>query len=345
MRFTKLRIMSVFVLVIGFVASIGLVGPASAAEVGDLRVSIVSDRQPDDAGRGDLITHVPFDDTPAASGFVQVFVEKVIAVDIETGEATWAPVASGEAEATFRLASVDDALPPGGQPREPGGTLTAGIETTVEGGIATFDSSLEIAETNALTTDYYIVPQARYVTEFPEGWAVDGAASSGFDIWDDGCHGTGCFVRLRANNENYTAQGEFGLAASQLTGNLGSCPTQRVIFSNTTFFHFTSGSENDVVFLETHITRADMKAATNNGQRHVGWCIGLESSAPWMKNGAQFTTQTVLGKTFYVAMAPKCPNKRTATEFAPCIVSQMGDNDGGSFIRGYVLGGDPPRRT
>ena len=44
-------------------------------------------------------------------------------------------------------------------------------------------------------------------------------------------------------------------------------------------------------------------------------------------------------------LAPKCPNKRTATEFAPCIVSQMGDDNGGSFIRGYVLGGDPPRRT
>ena len=44
-------------------------------------------------------------------------------------------------------------------------------------------------------------------------------------------------------------------------------------------------------------------------------------------------------------MAPKCPNKKTAPQFAPCIVSQSGDNDGGSFIRGYVLGGDPPRRT
>jgi hypothetical protein len=88
-----------------------------------------------------------------------------------------------------------------------------------------------------------------------------------------------------------------------------------------------------------------MKAATNNGQKHVGWCIGLKSSTPWVHNGANFTTQTFGGQTLYVAMAPKCPNKRDAASFAPCLVSQMGDNDGGSFLRGYVLGGDPPRRT
>ena len=152
-------------------------------------------------------------------------------------------------------------------------------------------------------------------------------------------------MNLRSNLETYTAQGDFGLAASQLSANLVNCPTQRVIFSGKTFFHVTTGDESEVVFLVTHITKADMKASTNNGQRHVGWCIGLESHAPWDHNGAAYTPQVIGGTTFYVAMAPKCPNKKTATQFAPCIVSQSGDDNGGSFIRGYVLGGDPPRRT
>ena len=221
--------------------------------------------------------------------------------------------------------------------------------STDEDGIATFDTSLSIAQTNDfMATDYKIVPQARYASESRSSKKTGRSkviASAGFDIWEDGCSGTGCNVNLRSNLETYTAQGNFGLAASQLSADLVTCPTQRVIFSGTTFFHVTTGNESEVVFLVTHITRADMKAAANNGQKHVGWCIGLESSDPWEHNGAAYTPQVIGGKTFYVAMAPKCPNKKTATQFAPCIVSQSGDDNGGSFIRGYVLGGDPPRRT
>ncbi|HET6792667.1 MAG TPA: hypothetical protein VFI35_13965 [Actinomycetota bacterium] len=326
------------VLLVGTLVVSGLVAPASLAqEEGDLVVSIVEGQQPTDAGRNDLITASPFDSTSPADGFVQVEVSKYISVEEEL---VLVPAEEGEVEVKFRLAE-------GAGLAE--GTLSVSPELTDEGGIATFDTSLSIAETNDfMATDYKIVPQARYASEITlleEGWPFEGDPSDGFDIWEDGCSGTGCNVNLRSNLETYTAQGNFGLAASQLSGELVTCPTQRVIFSNKTFFHVTTGDESEVVRLETHITRADMKAAANNGQRHIGWCIGLESPDPWEHNGAAYTPQTIGGKTFYVALAPKCPNKKTAPQFAPCIVSQSGDNDGGSFIRGFVLGGDPPRRT
>lgn len=334
----KLRVSSLLVLLVGTLVVSGLVAPASLAqEEGDLVVSIVEGQQPTDAGRNDLITASPFDSTSPADGFVQVEVSKYISVEEEL---VLVPAEEGEVEVKFRLAE-------GAGLAE--GTLSVSPELTDEGGIATFDTSLSIAETNDfMATDYKIVPQARYASEITlleEGWPFEGDPSDGFDIWEDGCSGTGCNVNLRSNLETYTAQGNFGLAASQLSGELVTCPTQRVIFSNKTFFHVTTGDESEVVRLETHITRADMKAAANNGQRHIGWCIGLESPDPWEHNGAAYTPQTIGGKTFYVALAPKCPNKKTAPQFAPCIVSQSGDNDGGSFIRGFVLGGDPPRRT
>jgi hypothetical protein len=334
----KLRITALFVLLLGTLVASGLGAPASVAqEDGDLVVSIVEGQQPADAGRNDLITASPFDSTSPADGFVQVQVSKYVVIE-ETPELV--PAEEGEVEVKFRLETGEGLA---------SGTLSVTPELTDESGIATFDTSLSIAETNDfMATDYKIVPQARYsseITLLEDGWPFEGAASDGFDIWEDGCSGTGCNVNLRSNLETYTAQGNFGLAASQLSGELLTCPTQRVIFSNTTFFHVTTGNESEVVRLETHITRADMKAAANNGQRHVGWCIGLESSDPWEHNGAAFTEQTIGGKTFFVAMAPRCPNKKTATQFAPCIVSQSGDDNGGSFIRGYVLGGDPPRRT
>jgi hypothetical protein len=334
----KLRITALFVLLVGTLVVSGLGAPASLAqEEGDLVVSIVEGQQPADAGRNDLITASPFDSTSPADGFVQVQVSKYVLVD-ETLELV--PAEEGEVEVKFRLETGAGLA---------SGTLSVTPELTDEGGIATFDTALSIAETNAfMTTDYQIVPQARYASEITlleEGWPFEGDPSDGFDIWDDGCSGTGCNVNLRSNLETYTAQGNFGLAASQLSANLVNCPTQRVIFSGKTFFHVTTGDESEVVFLVTHITKADMKASTNNGQRHVGWCIGLESPGPWEHNGAAYTPQTIGGKTFYVALAPKCPNKKTATQFAPCIVSQSGDDNGGSFIRGYVLGGDPPRRT
>jgi hypothetical protein len=334
----RIRSTSLFVFLVATLVLSGLGAPASLAqEEGDLVVSIVEGQQPADAGKNDLITATPFDNTSPAGGFVQVQVSKYV---FDGESLVLVPAGEGEVEVKFRLATGAGLA---------SGTLSVTPELTDGDGIATFDTSLSIAETNDfMATDYQIVPQARYFSEITlleDGWPFEGGPSDGFDIWEDGCSGTGCNVNLRSNLETYTAQGNFGLAASQLSANLVNCPTQRVIFSGKTFFHVTTGDESEVVRLETHITRADMKAAANNGQRHVGWCIGLESSDPWDHNGAAYTEQTIGGKTFFVAMAPKCPNKKTAPQFAPCVVSQSGDNDGGSFIRGFVLGGDPPRRT
>ena len=328
---------SLFVVLATSLALVGLAAPGAQAEheVG-FHVTIVN--QPTDAGVDDLISADPFDPTGAESGFVEVEVTETVEVFDEEGSHLETGPLEG-AEVTFFL--------PEGSPSN---DLSVESRFTDENGIATFApeegsaNPLSIGTANQpLTTFYTLIPVATPPGE--ESLPVEGDASAEFDIWEDGCSGTGCNVNLRSNLETYTAQGNFGLAASQLSANLVTCPNQRVIFSGKTFFHVTTGDESEVVFLVTHITRADMKAAANNGQKHVGWCIGLESSDPWEHNGAAFTTQTIGGKPFYVAMAPKCPNKKTATQFAPCIVSQSGDNDGGSFIRGYVLGGDPPRRT
>jgi hypothetical protein len=283
--------------------------------------------QPTDAAKNTLITGTRFD--KSSTNFVRVALENALEQTV-----TYFPV-----DVTFELATG---------PGLASGSLSATTKTT-EDGIATFSgpagppaATLSISNPNdPLGTDFQLKPKT--VGTYA---GLTGANSAGFDIWEDACRGTGCNVNLRNNNETYTAQGDFGLGASRFTGELVSCPDQRVIFGNTTFFHQTSGTESDVVFLLEHITREDMKAAANNGQKHVGWCVGLETPGVWNfplqdtnSNGDQDPGE------FYVGMAPKCPNKRNASQFAPCILSQMGDNLGGSFIRGYLPGGDPPRRT
>ena len=327
----------------------------------NLRVSIVDGHQPADAGSGNLITAVRFDDEAGDSGLVKVLVEKEV-FDPETEGTVWVPVDPGEAEVKFRLATAGDI--DGGQPLPTGGSLAVTPTPTGEGGIATFSSlgldpeddhelRLSIAGTNdPFTTAYRIVPQARLIPpeitllELEPGWPFEGSASTGFDVWGDGCAGLNCDAHLRNNLETYTAKGNFGRGVITFGEELVTCPDQKVIFSNTTFFHFTTLAESDKVFLLEHITRQDMKRATNNGQRHVGWCVGLESPGVW-----NFPLQDKDGDNvrdsgeFYVGMAPKCPSKKNPQNFAPCIVSQMGDNLGGSFIRGYLPGGDPPRRT
>src|SRR5919109_2712047 len=356
MRSMKVRLASVFVLTLAMLALGTVLVPSASAEVGELQVAIVN--QPADAGVGDLITAAPFDPTGGTAGFVQVHVTQTVLVcddppvcestheenqDLQDAEvsfslATGTGLATGTLNVISRFTNAD-------------GIATFAPECTGEGESQVCDNPLSIANANnPFTSSYKLVPiaAAPIVIDSYAAVALDGTAgpaSDPFDIWGDGCLGTGCDVNLRSNNETYTAQGDFGLGASLITEASVTCADQRVIFSNQTFFHATSGSDSDVVFLVTHITRADMKAATNNGQKHVGWCIGLKSSAPWINNGASFTTQTVGGQTLYVAMAPKCPNKKTPAAFAPCIVSQMSNGFGGSFIRGYVLGGDPPRRT
>jgi hypothetical protein len=350
-----------FILLAGALAMSGLAAPSSFATVGDLRVTILVDHQPADAGSGNLITAVRFDDETGDSGLVKVLVEKEVD-NPDTDGTMWVPVEPGEAEVKFRLATAGDI--DGGQPLPTGGTLTVTPKLTGEGGIATFSSlgrdpsdarelRLSISGTNdPFTTAYRIVPQARLIPpeitllDLEPGWPFEGSASTEFDIWGDGCAGLNCDAHLRNNLETYTAKGNFGLGVIKFDEELVTCPTQKIIFSNTTFFHLTTLAESDKVLLVEHITRLDMKRATNNGQKHIGWCVGLESPGVWNFPLQDLNENNIKDPgEFYVGMAPKCLNKKTPEKFAPCILSQMGDNDGGSFIRGYLPGGDPPRRT
>ncbi len=175
----KLRITSLFVLLAGTLVASGLGAPASLAQVeGDLVVSIVEGQQPAHTGKNDLITASPFDSTSPADGFVQVQVSKYAYVE-ETLELV--PAEEGEVEVKFRLATGEGLA---------SGTLTVAPELTDGDGIATFDTSLSIAETNDfMATDYQIIPQARYsseITLLEEGWPFEGDPSDGFDIWEDG---------------------------------------------------------------------------------------------------------------------------------------------------------------
>jgi hypothetical protein len=344
----RVRSASFFVVLATALALMGLTAPGAQAEVGDLQVSIVN--QPADAGVGDLITAEAFDPTGGENGFVQVHVTQTVWVcDYETETCYEEDQDLQFAEVTFELAT--------GTGLATTDELVVETRLTNADGIATFapeegsDNPLSIGDANQpFTTAYKLIPVATpppSEIELSSLTSTEGAESAPFDIWEDGCHGTGCNVNVRNANETYTAGSNVGLGASvvPLGSSEISCAAQRIIFSSSVFFHATTGDGTDTVFLETHITRADMKAATNNGQRHVGWCIGLKDDDAWIHNGASYTTQVVAGQTLYVAMAPKCPNKRNAVNFAPCIVNQMGDDTGGSFIRGYVTGGDPPRRT
>lgn len=347
----KLRTTSLFVLLAGTLAVSGLFAPSASALDGDLHVSIQSG--PTDAAAGDLITALPFDPTPGEGEFVTVH---VLVEEFDGETTTFRDALPGEVEVKFRLATTEDLLE--GDDPAAAGTLTVGTELTGEGGIATFDTSLSITPPNQpFTTNHYLVPQARYasvITLLEEGWPFEGGRSAGFDVWGDGCKGDGCTVSLSpglSSSDTYTTTEDVGMGASEIGegGTTILCPTQRVIFSEDLFFHATTGFDPDEgpapVFLVSNITRLDMKAATNNGQKHVGWCFGLKGPGPW-----NFPRQDTNGNgsvgdgDLYVGLAPKCP-RRNAMDFAPCFVSKMSDDNGGSIISGWVPGGDPPRRT
>jgi hypothetical protein len=231
--------------------------------------------------------------------------------------------------------------------------ITGNVETTNSDGYATF-SNLKIADPNegTLTNYQFFADVTAPVTLAGVANAADPPFSEPFDIWDAGCkgNGNGCSIGLRNGLDTYSALGNAILTASSLSQgvlpNL-SCPNQRLIFSNDLFSHATDGT--GAVTLVSHITKANFRAAgTNYGQSHVEWCIGLDSSAPWIHNGAAFTHKDTNGDgtlDLYVASAPKCPKKKTAPSFAPCILSQISDSLGGSITTGYLPGGDPPRRT
>ena len=289
----------------------------------------------------ELITAAPYDPTGGDAGFVQVSVRREVYGGSE---------AVPNAGVTFGLATG---------PGLATGTLNVVSRSTNSDGIATFgpgddtDNPLSIADANQpFTTDYRLIPIATIDGDYEHGdggdgtESVEGAPSDPFDIWEEGCLGVGCNVTVRNGNDSYTALEDVGLGVSVVPAGSTeiTCPNQRLIFASSVFFHTTTGDGTDVVSLVTHITRTDL-AAPNNGQKYIGWCLGLKSAAPWMRNGAQFQTQVIGGQTFYVALAPRCPKGGGATDFAPCIFSITSDGAGGNIFQGYVLGGDPPRRT
>jgi hypothetical protein len=332
-RSKKLRIASVFVSLTALLVLTGLMAPGATA-ASTLHVQFVEGHQPSDAIRNELITPVPFDPNPSNGESAGPFVQVLVTQDTAGG----GPVPAAGKNVTFRLAtSGDGSLATG--------TLTVATEVTGSDGIATFDSSLSIAEPNeAAFTDYKLVPQASEPNSTTEG-----LASGPFDIWGAGCQGDGCTVGLREGRDTYQTSEDVTLTASDLTSALNlDCPGQTLIFASHIFSHATFGGAGGPVFLTSRITRQEMKAATNNGQAFVKWCIGLKSSAPWIHNNTSFTTQDTNGSapggTLFVAFAPKCP--KTAPEtFAPCIVKQNSDGNGGNITTGWLTGGDPPRRT
>lgn len=310
--------------------------------------------QPADTGVGDLITTEAFDATGGGSGFLQVHVTQTVSVyDPETESYHLEDQALQYAEVTFELptGSPSSALHVIPRLTNADGNATFAPECDPETFVC--DNPLWIGTANQpFTTDYHLIPVATpppppEITIASET-GTSGNASDLFDVWGDGCKGNGCQVNLTPGNSSsdaYTTSENVGMGASELSlgGTTISCPTQQLIFSSNLFFHATTG--NGPVFLVSHISALDRKAAANNGNKVMGWCVGLKNTGPW--HFAQQDTNGTSGfqaDDLYVGMAPKCP-KKNASNSAPCIVSQTGDGVGGTFIRGWLPGGDPPRRT
>ena len=288
---------------------------------GNCSLAVVN--QPEDALKTKLITGTDFVDT---SDFVTV--ELLNGAAPTPQRVDYFPVSVGFDLATGAgLAS---------------GTLTATAQTTAAG-VATFGAgTLSIATPNEPQfTDYKLNPKT--VGTYA---GLTGASSFGFDIWEAACVVQGCSVTNHGNRDTYTGVDSL-LTASTLatsTANLNLvCPDQILIYSSEVFVYGTVGT--GAVFLRSHVTRQDMKAATNNGQAHVTWCVGLKGPGVW--NFTQQDTNNsgdIDAGDLYVGAAPACPSKNPAAS-APCITRQYGDGTGGSWTEGYLPGGDPPRRT
>lgn len=315
----------------------GLMAPA-ASGAGKLQLVFLA--QPQDTKLNALIRSADLD--PAAA------VVRVALVD-DSG----IPVTTKGVTVGFELATGTD--PATGQDYA-SGKLNVIPQATDANGIATFgltstgQPTLSIGTKNETQfTDYALVP----VTT--KGAFITGPASQGFEIWEDGqaCGvGSQCAAKNRNENETYTFPGPGTLGASVVTGVLPGlqCPKQKTIFPNAVFSYATTesdGTPDQPVFLSSHITREDWRASRNEGQAHADWCIGLLTSAPWINNGANFAQRDTDGDgalDLYVALAPKCPVANPSA-FAPCIVRQNPDGDGGSLTFGWLTGGDPVRRT
>jgi hypothetical protein len=235
-------------------------------------------------------------------------------------------------------------------------SITGNVETTNSDGYATF-ANLKIGDTNEETlTDYQFeavvsggASTSSSAPPLGAAFASEGAFSDPFDIWEAGCKGTGngCTIGLRGGLESYKSSGSVVLTASTLSsGDLPNldCPGQRLIFGDDIFTHATSGS--GAVAVTSTITKTDFRnAGTNFGQAHVEWCVGIKPGSPGLNNGGVYEQQDTNGDgtdDLFVGFAPRCPKKKV---MPPCIVSQVSDGKGGSITKGFLEGGDPPRRT
>jgi hypothetical protein len=329
----KIRVATLLVVLTAVLTLTGLLAPGAFGQ--GFEISFIADPTP--SVKGQVITSAPFDPVGAP---VQVLVTSdgvpqggvTVTLEFAVGSATTTAIA-GHVETT-----------------ESEGPNT---------GVATFDT-LTIGETNEPTlTDYQFAATVPVIT-IGAAFAADPPLSEPFDVWEagDSCGiGETCEAVLRGDSaaggaDKYQLFDPGTLGASELTLSQFSfdCPGQREIFGDSVFTNITTDADTPdapaAVFVDSHITAADFRdAGMNFGRSHVDWCVALDSRAPWIKNGGSFREVMVGGQTFFVGLAPRCPNKKTAPNFAPCILSRMSDGLDGAFITGWLPGGDPPRRT
>jgi hypothetical protein len=341
MRSRTSRRMPLFVTSMLVVALTGLVGPGAISSVAQTGFTVSLLNQPADALVNQTITSVPLNPT---QGFLRVLV-----TDGESGVPG--------IEVTFELATG---------PGLAAGSLSVIPQVTDESGVATFGpGTVSIADANEPQfTDYKLIPVASEPVGSeslaPASIAESGAPSNGFDIVEAGCKGSGCSVAIRNGLDVYTTTQNVRLTASVLSASTLpdlQCRNQMLVFPSDVFVHETNGT--GVVGLRSHVTASDLAGGGGGGTAAVAsadddddgprikWCVGTLTKAPWVKNGAPFTRRDTNGDgtlDLFVGSAPTCPKTKPRT-FAPCIVSRVRDGAGGFIIRGWLPGGDPPRRT
>jgi hypothetical protein len=319
---------------------IGLIAPGALGSVSENGYVVKLVNQPKDALENETITSVPLNPN---QGFLKVRV-----TDGESGVPG--------VEVTFVLAAG---------PGLASGSLVVIPQTTDANGIATFGpGTVSIGDANEPQfTDYRLVPVAT-VPGPSDALALaetTGPRSAGFDIFEEGCRGSGCSVSIRDGNDVYTTTQSVRLTASVLPASTlpgMQCRNQLLVFPSDVFVHETSGS--GVVGLVNHVTFADLNGGGEGGLAiasddpdddddgpRIKWCVGTKTRTPWERNGAPFTRQDTNGDgrlDLFVGAAPRCP-RTNPRSFAPCIVSRTSDGEGGFLLRGWLPGGDPPRRT
>jgi hypothetical protein len=339
-RARKRRSIPVLVSLSVLLGLIGLIAPGALGSETENGFTVSLVNQPKDALENETITSVPLNPN---QGFLKVRV-----TDGESGVPG--------VEVTFVLAEG---------PGLASGSLVVIPQTTDANGIATFGpGSVSIGDANEPQfTDYRLVPVATVPgpSDALALAAATGRPSAGFDIFEEGCRGSGCSVAIRDGNDVYTTTQNVRLTASVLSASTlpgMRCRNQLLVFPSDVFVHETSGS--GVVGLVNHVTFADLNGGGGEGGRAIAsddpddddgprikWCVGTKTRTPWERNGAPFTRQDTNGDgklDLFVGAAPRCP-RTNPRSFAPCIVSRTRDGEGGFFLRGWLPGGDPPRRT